>query len=247
MTLKILQLSDSHLSADRDASYRGVNAERNLLKLLPVMRAWNPDLALLTGDISEDASEASYTRAAAMLGTIGAPLLALPGNHDDPEVMKNHFPSGCWQGPFVQEVGPWLLVLMDSTVTGGIAGSFSPHYLKRFDAVLTASKAEHVLVALHHQPVAVGSPWIDRFPLEQPERFLGLIEADPRIRGVVWGHIHQDYRTERKGIALLGAPSAAANSLPKRDRFTLDGEGPACRWLKLGTGGEIEAGLLRSG
>jgi Icc protein len=244
-TLKILQLSDSHLSADREADYRGLNADRNLLKLLPAMRAWDPDLVLLTGDISEDASEASYARAAVMLGTIGAPLLALPGNHDDPEVMKNHFPQGSWQGSFVREVGPWLLVLMDSTVKNAVAGSFSQHYLERFYAQLRGSRAQFALVALHHQPVSVNARWIDRFPLEQPELFFNFVDRDPRIRCVVWGHIHQDFRAERKGVMLLGAPSSAANALPDRSRFTLDMEGPACRWLELDAAGEVATGLLR--
>lgn len=245
--VKILQLSDSHLSADRGADYRGLNAESNLLKLLPAARAWDPDLVLLTGDISEDASAASYARAAVMFGTIGAPLLALPGNHDLPKEMKCHFPLGPWQGPFVYEAGPWLLVLMDSTVRGGIAGSFSQQYLEWFDTRLRSSCAEFVLVALHHQPVPVNAPWIDRFGLEQPHRFLEFVDRDPRIRCIVWGHVHHDFRSRRNGVALLGAPSAAANTLPKTARFTLDLDGPAGRWMELGGGGGIESGILRPG
>jgi Icc protein len=244
--IRVLQLSDPHLAADRNADYRGQNADDNLRSLLPAARTWDPDLVLLTGDVSEDASRASYARAAVMLGTIGAPVLALPGNHDDPDEMKRHFPLGPWQGPFAREAGAWLIVLMDSTARGRIAGSFSQEYLERFDRLLRGSRAEFVLVALHHQPVPAEAPWIDRYPLEQAQRFLDFIDRDRRVRCVVWGHIHQDCRVERKGVRLLGAPSAVANSLPKTPVFTLDLDGPAGRWLELGAGGAVGAGVIRA-
>jgi len=244
-TQKIIQISDCHVSADREADYRGQNADCNLQKLLPVMRAWDPDLVLLTGDVSEDASPAAYARVATMTGTVGAPLLALPGNHDNPEVMRDSFPLGPWHGPFARESGPWLLVLMDSTVRGGIAGSFSQQTMERFDTLLRGSNAEFVLVALHHQPVPVNAPWIDRFALGNPDLFFQFTDRDSRIRCITWGHVHQDFRSQRNGVNLLGAPSTVANSLPQTRRFTLDLEGPACRWLTLGEDGGVETGLLR--
>ena len=164
-SLRILQVSDCHVSDDPGAKYRGQNADLNLRQLLPVIRAWNPDLVLLTGDVSEDASPASYARVAVMLGTVGAPLLALPGNHDDPQVMKQHFPLGPWPGPYGREMENWLLVLLDSTEPGKISGSFSQQALEQLDETLRGSSAKFILVALHHQPVPVNAPWIDRHAL----------------------------------------------------------------------------------
>ncbi len=245
-SVKILQLSDCHLSADPEADYRGQNADLNLQELLPRMRALNPDLILLTGDVSEDATPAAYARAAVMLRTVDAPLLVLPGNHDDPEEMRKHFPRGPWKGPYAEEMGPWLVTMMDSTVRGQISGSFSQHHLEQFDTCLRNSGAEFVLVALHHQPVPVNAPWIDRYALEEPDGFFGSIDRDPRVRCIAWGHVHQDFRSHRNGVVLMGAPSSAANSLPETDRFTFDVSGPACRWLVLGGDGSVETGLLRS-
>jgi Icc protein len=244
-SLRILQVSDCHVSADPGANYRGQNADLNLRQLLPVIRAWNPDLVLLTGDVSEDASPASYARVAVMLGTVGAPLLALPGNHDDPQVMKQHFPLGPWHGPYGREMENWLLVLLDSTEPGKISGSFSQQALEKLDETLRGSSAEFILVALHHQPVPVNAPWIDRHALENPRLFFNFIDRDSRIRCICWGHVHHDFRTTRKGVVLLGAPSAVANSLPQTRRFALDLAGPSCRWLELKANGTVETGLLR--
>jgi Icc protein len=103
------------------------------------------------------------------------------------------------------------------------------------------------LLALHHQPVPVNSPWIDCYPLENAVAFWDLIDRHPQVRCVTWGHVHQDFRARRGNAELLSAPSTAANSLPDRDSFTLDLGGPACRWLELDANGRIETGLLRAG
>jgi len=244
-SLKILQISDCHVSVDPSATYRGQNADRNLKKLIPAMRAMNPDFILLTGDVSEDASPDSYARVAAMLETLDAPLLALPGNHDDPAVMQQHFPAGPWQGPCARTVSRWTLLLMDSTEPGEISGSFSQQALEQFDQQLRNSDADFILVALHHQPVQVNAHWIDRYALENPALFFNLADLDSRIRCICWGHVHHDFRSQRNDVILLGAPSSVANSLPLTRRFTLDPAGPACRWLDLGSDGAIETGLLR--
>jgi len=209
------------------------------------MHAWGPDLVLLTGDVSEDASPASYARVAERLGTLGAPVLALPGNHDNPAVMKNHFPLGPWDDPGVFELGGWLAVALDSSRPGKISGALNQHYLERFELSMRGSEAEHILVALHHQPVPVNAPWIDRYALEEPEQFLNCLDREQRVRCVAWGHVHHEFAAERNSVCLLGAPSSVANSLPETQKFTHDLSGPACRWLELGRDGTVKTGVMR--
>ena len=244
--LRVVQLSDCHVAADPAAAYRGLDATRQLTGLLPAIRRWQPDLLLLTGDVSEDASAASYGRVSALLDSVGAPVLALPGNHDDPAVMRRYFPRGPWDGPLFHGARSWQFVLLDSTAPGRIDGVIPRGDLAKLKDGLRRSSAAHVLLALHHQPVPVGSPWIDKYALSDPEWLLTLLDAEPRLRALAWGHVHQDFEAERRGVRLLGAPSTVANSLPGRESFTLDVAGPACRWLRLAADGAVETGLLRS-
>jgi len=242
---KIIQLSDCHVSAARSADYRGLNADKALAGLLPAVRGWQPDLILLTGDVSEDGSAASYGRVSARLNSIGAPVVALPGNHDEPETMKRFFPQGPWDGPFFFAARGWQVVLLDSTEAGRIDGVISEDRLHALERGLKRSLCEHVLIALHHQPIAVGSPWIDRYALHDPGNFLTLLGREKRLRCVTWGHVHQAFATERDGAAFLGSPSTVANSIPGREKFTLDVGGPACRWYRLFADGRFETGILR--
>jgi Icc protein len=243
-TLRIIQISDCHVSADPDALYRGQSADANLQKVLHLARQWNPALVLLTGDVSEDGSQESYERTSGLLAQTGVPVLALPGNHDDAEVMSRFFRSGPWDGPHVTEVENWQLILLDSTEPGRISGCFSASSLEQIHASLHGKSRRHTLVALHHQPVPVGAPWIDRYMLESPARFFEVIDQSPRVKCISWGHVHHDFQVQRNGVTLLGAPSTVANSIPGTQRFTLDPAGPACRWLELSARGEVNTGLL---
>ena len=244
--LRVLQVSDCHIPRDPKTPYRGLNADRNLASLLPAMRRWQPDLVLLTGDVSEDGSAASYGRVSAQLSTVGAPVLALPGNHDDPAVMRRYFPLGPWGRPYVCEKRNWQLVLLDSTEPDRVAGEFSDAALAELEQCLLNASSRHVLIALHHQPVLVGSLWIDRYALDRADGFWSVVDRFSQVRCVAWGHVHQDFHALRSEVALLGSPSTVANSLPGRETFTLDTGGPAVRWLELGVDGTLETGLLRT-
>jgi len=242
--LKIIQLSDCHISADPDAAYRGINPRESLQALLPVVRSWDPELVVITGDLAEDASAEAYAFLRQAMERIGAPVLTIPGNHDDADLQSGAFADTPVLEPLSRILGGWKLVLLNSAVAGRIAGGLTERMLAGLRAELETAEMP-VLVAVHHQPVPTASPWIDRYPLEQPKRFWSVIEAQPLVRAVIWGHIHHDYRGRRGGIELLGAPSTAANSLPESGTFVADGAGPACRWIKLAPDGSLDCGLLR--
>jgi len=244
--LRVIQVSDCHVSRDPRTTYRGLSADRNLVSLLPAMRHWQPDLVLLTGDVSEDASAAAYGRVSAHLSTVGAPVLALPGNHDDPAVMRRYFPVGPWEGPRLERARNWQLLLLDSTAAGQVSGRLSAETLQRVEGFLANATSSHALIALHHQPVPMNAEWIDRYALEQPGELLDLLDRHGLVRCVVWGHVHQDFEARRNGALLLGSPSTVANSLPGADTFTLDLSGPACRWLELGLDGSVATGIMRA-
>lgn len=244
--IKIIQITDCHVSAAPDAVYRGIDPRETLRSLLPVVSAWGPDLVLLTGDLAEDGSEEAYAFLSAEIGDLGAPLLTIPGNHDAPGLQAQSFARTALDEPLVWDGGGWRLVCLNSAVEGRIGGALNGAMRDGLDAALASGEAP-TLVVLHHQPVPVGSPWIDRYALDEPQYFWEVIDRHPQVRAVCWGHIHHDFHARRGAITLLGAPSTACNSLPEQERFVADEAGPACRWLELDADGRLETGLLRPG
>jgi Icc protein len=244
--LKIVQLSDCHVSAERDAVYRGINPRDTLELLLTEVRAWQPELLLLTGDLAEDGSEAAYEYLAEKLKPFEVPVLTVPGNHDHQGRQKRHFQHTACEEPMLYEAGGWQLILLNSVIPGQVHGALSTVMLAGLDKLLAESSGPR-LVVLHHQPVAVGSNWIDRYALTRPEKLWSCLQENPHVKAVLWGHIHHEYSDTKNHVKLLGAPSTSANSLPGRDKFIFNPAGPAGRWINLWKEGRLETGILGLG
>ena len=242
--LLVMQISDCHLPADPQHRYRGINSHKNLEALLKKVTAMNPDLLLASGDLSEDGSRASYQALRAYFSTLGIPVLALPGNHDEAEVLAEFFPGSPVDTIGVSEHGLWQIVRLNSCLPGKPEGRLGQKTLWDMEQFLKSHKRDPIIIALHHQPVAINSPWIDKYPLLEPEAFLKLLDQHSNVKAVVWGHVHQQYEADRNGTAMLGAPSSAINGLKLAEKFTADPEGPACRWLELRTDGSMATGVV---
>ena len=242
---RLIQFSDCHVSA-KPARYRGCDARAGFEKVLETALDGSPDLLLGTGDMSEDHSEASYGYLGERLQKTGVPFVTVPGNHDEPWLQQRLLGPCPVDEPLVVAAGAWQVIALNSAVHGEIPGALSRHMLDGLVAALDASLKPKAIF-LHHQPLPVGSPWIDRYPLREPERLWRVLEGRRQVRLVAWGHIHQPFAAMRGGISLLGAPSTAANSVPAREKFMLDERGPACRWFELQESGGFRTGILGPG
>ena len=239
----IVQLTDCHLPAGRKQKFRGISPHENLNRLIDRVKAMNPDLLLATGDLSEDGSRASYLALRNYLKPLGIPVLALPGNHDDPGLLAEVFPGSPVDTIVVSEHGPWQVVRLNSCLPGRPEGRLSEKTLTDLERFLGNNQQRPLLIALHHQPVSIGSPWIDKYRLQNPEHFLQLIDQQANVKAVVWGHVHQVFEASRNGIAMLGSPSSAINGLTAAQKFTPDARGPAFRWLELKADGTTLTGV----
>ena len=244
--LRLVQFTDCHVGSLAGAEYRGVDARQNLEAVLAQVVAWRPDVLIGTGDMSEDLGEASYRYLQERLARTGLPVLTLPGNHDDADLQQALLGPCPVDQPVVHDRGAWRFILLNSALPGKVPGRLDQTMLQGLDRALRDTR-RFKAVFLHHQPLPVGSPWIDRYPLQEPERLWTRLDGRDDVRVVAWGHIHQAFSAVRGGITLLGAPSTAANSLPGRERFLFDPRGPACRWFEFAEDGSFETGILGLG
>lgn len=238
--ITLLQLSDSHLSEDPQARYRGQPADANLAGLRPAIGRLAPDLIVLSGDVSEDASPASYWRMGGFVRDLAPRIAWIPGNHDARATMAEIFDELGFDGGPIVTIGGWQIVLLDSAWPDRPEGELDRERLAPIDQMDARAPA---VVFVHHQPVPVGSPWIDRYPLVEPERLWKRLAGKP-VKAVAFGHVHQVFESEHQGVACLSAPSTAANGVREAPRFTPGGQGPSARWFRLWPHGRWESGVL---
>jgi Icc protein len=238
--MQVLQITDPHLYGNGDASLRGVQTDASLRSVLDAALAPGRDYAaiLVTGDVVQD-DPTGYLRFKSHLGHWRKPVLCIPGNHDEPEAMRSCLSDAPFQYCGTRIIDEWQFIMLDSYDPGHVGGRLTAHELERLDAALAHVPA-HALVCLHHQPVDMGSRWLDGVGLVNADEFWNVIDAHAHVRGVVWGHVHQTYAGERNGVALFATPSTGAQFLPHSDRYAVDSRPPAYRTFDLQADGRID-------
>lgn len=246
-TLRLVQLTDTHLYSDADGRLLGQNTRQTLELVLELISAtyWPVDRVLLTGDLVQDESREGYRYLEQRLARLGTPCNGLPGNHDIFGLMTEAFASGTISVAPNIRCGTWNIIFLDSTVPGTEGGHLSAVQLQRLEAGLAANPKAHTIVCLHHQPVPVGSAWMDTMALDNPKDFFSVIDRSTQVRGILWGHVHQSFSGRRNGVALLGTPSTCIQFAPGSEHFAIDSLTPGFRWLELNPDGSITTGIER--
>jgi Icc protein len=243
--MQILQITDPHLYGNASGSLRGVETDSSLRNVLddafaPGASTPNDGYSaiLVTGDLVQD-DPSGYLRFKSIFASLRKPVLCIPGNHDEPDAMRRSLDQEPFQYCGTHAIGRWQFIMLDSYDPGHVGGRLSASELSRLDAALANSSA-HAMVCLHHHPVEMGSRWLDGIGLANAGEFWRVIDSHAHVRGIVWGHVHQEYDGERNGVRLLGTPSTCAQFLPKSDRYAVDSRPPAYRRFNLHDDGRID-------
>jgi len=234
----LLHLTDTHLGADPGEFVLGRDADG---RLATVLAAWaatgeTADLIVHTGDCSEDGSAAAIRRLAGLLAPLGVPVLALAGNHDDPEAVRAAFPCAT-----VAELGAWRVVGLATAAPQRTSGVIDvPAALAALDALDTRP----TVIALHHPPRCRSThEW---FRLEGAEPLLDGLAVRPHVRLVLSGHLHDAFELDGPGgLALLGGPSTFVAITHDGDEMQIGADAPmGVRVLHLRDDGTFTARLV---
>lgn len=246
LNIRLVQITDTHIDADAGENFEGMDTTASLDRVIERVNSLDPvpDAILATGDLAHHASEAAYGKLLQRLILLKAPVFCLPGNHDDPELMQALLNSGNVSTEKILNMDVWKVVLLNTWLADSHSGRLPGEELAFLKEALTNGQDKHILVCLHHPPVKTGSPWMDAMMLENPELLLNIADANEHVRGIVWGHIHQEFREERGGMLLLGSPSTCVQFKPHTQAFTKDVLPPAFRTLTLRPEGKIESAIV---
>jgi len=239
--LRILQVSDCHLYADPAATLLGLNTLDALQQVLDSACAENkPDMIVVTGDLVHDGSKAGYRALARTLDRTRCRSAVIPGNHDHVPNMRSVLDQHQIPSTGQINIRNWRLILLNSQLPGEEYGHLSSNELELLENALMDSPA-NILIFLHHQPVPIGSKWLDNIGLDNGQELFSRIKGNTAVKGILWGHVHQSWQGQFGHIQLLATPSTCIQFSPKEDEFSLTAEPPGWRMLHLGGQGELRS------
>jgi 3',5'-cyclic AMP phosphodiesterase CpdA len=197
VTVRLLHVSDLHTGTHEDLEVEA--------SLGPLVRRLAPELVVASGDLTNRGRREEHERAAQFLRSLGAPVLAVPGNHDLPYTFPARF-----TGPWIEFERQWQTTEPTySSVRLHAVGlnSARPHRhqggalrTSQLDEAATRLRAapEHAyrVAVLHHH--MLGAPWraSRKRPVSRRNHVLrSLVEAGADL--ILAGHIHQAAVSER--------------------------------------------------
>lgn len=243
----IVQITDPHLFADADGRLLGMNTRDSLEKVIDQVLLEQPqiDLLLISGDLTQDGTVASYNAFKDMSARIPATRTRwFAGNHDEPFVMEEVAQGTDLLDPVV-DIGAWRITLLNSAVPGSVPGRLAPSELELLERSLKEAPDRHHLVCLHHHPISIDCKWMEPIGLRNADALFAIIDRYPQTRALLWGHIHQEIDQPRGNLRLMATPSTCIQFKPRSDDFALDDLPPGYRWLRLQPSGEIETAVSR--
>jgi Icc protein len=245
MAVELLQVTDMHLFADPADTILGVPPRLTLEEVVAEARTESWDRVLLTGDLSQDGSAASYKAARELMASLDAPCHWVPGNHDQPSVMQEALDGPPCRAERAFGVGAWRVVMLDTSVADETYGRLSDAALDALDETLSAYPDTPTLIGMHHSPVPVGAAWLDPINLREPASFQQVVTGHSQVQLVLFGHVHQAVEAQWGDTHLYGCPSTCFQFAPGSDEFRVETSDPGFRRIVLRETGEFDVSLHR--
>lgn len=220
MTLKIVQISDTHISVDVP---QRMNDLENCVQAINQL-AVQPDLVVHTGDVAHDGLAQEYHNARERLDQLDVPYFVMPGNRDNRSALRNAFSDKRYQLPqqgwlqYAIEQYAVRLIMVDTVSEQTNKGELCDERLTHLEQMLSADTSRPVALFLHHPPYeATGIPdpyqykdWND------VEKLAELLARFQHIQGMYCGHVHRFIDGSIAGIQ-ASAITCLAGDLRKGD------------------------------
>ena len=242
-SLSVLQITDLHLLPGARARLLGVDTAASLDAVLcDALAECEADALLVTGDIAHEAAPQTYARARTLIARrYRGPARWVAGNHDlDAAFMDERLDAS------ELRLRDWSIITIDTHIDGAEGGCVAAAELQRLRELLARSNARFVIVAGHHPPLEVGTPWLDQGRVVNGFELLDVLSGDARVRAYICGHVHQDTAAMHRGVQILTTPSTCFQFVGGTPRFAVDATPPGWRWLDLAADGTLSTRVGRA-
>lgn len=210
--LRFIHISDTHYSSpDYERPPSRFDTRHGTQELIRQINAlpFTPDFILHTGDVAYDPYPEIYDELQQVMGQFKAPLYYVPGNHDHSGVLQTTLMGrDTIETPlyYEQDIKGVRFIFLDSNSYGEVsppAGKVSEAQIAWLDERLKVDDPRPIVVAVHHPLIKTHtSQWYDEFMMtvNGDDVHKTLVQARDRLRGVFFGHVHQNLSFYRDGI-----------------------------------------------
>ena len=225
----IAQISDLHIKANGRLSYKKVDTQAALLRVIETLNRLTPrpDMVVITGDLVDFGNAEEYQTLRTALRRLQLPYMLMAGNHDDRQQLRAAFPDHHylqrgetlnWQA----RVKGVQLLALDSSVPQQPWGYVDEAQLAWLEEQLVREPQLPTLVMLHHPPLVSGIGHMDKQPLRNPDALAAIIRQHPQVERVLSGHLHRSVQARFAGTLACVAPGVS-----HQVAFDLSENGPA--------------------
>lgn len=195
---KLLWITDLHLVEPGAPWPQNADPLQRLNAVLDELREQHADAdrLILTGDLVQSGSVEGYEVLREALEGFPIPYRLLVGNHDQRDNLRQIFPEVPAVEGFLQsseDLDGTHLIYLDTQAENGHHGELCPTRLAWLEAQLQSSGASPALIFMHHPPMAIGVPPLDRLRLRDPDNALfHLLRARSAPTQLLFGHLHRN-------------------------------------------------------
>lgn len=237
--LRLLHLSDTHLSGDGTLHYDIVDTAAALARVLGrAADLAGPDAVVVTGDLTDDGSPEAYRilrdAVEPWATRHGASVHYVMGNHDLPA----GFEQVLGERTGAVEVRGFRIVRLDSSVPGAGYGRLGTDQLEWLADTLRQPGGESgTVVLVHHPPIPAMTPLLAALELQDPGELLRICSA-AGVVAILSGHYHLPLVSTVDGVTVAVAPGVTNTAdvavSPGRERARI---GSGCALVEIPAAG----------
>lgn len=203
------QLTDTHVVEPDTDERLYVDNNQRLATAVSMLNAESPtlDAVLATGDLVNWGRADEYEALVELLAPLDAPLLPIPGNHDDRDRIRASFPDMPWadasHASWVHHIDGVRIIGLDSTIPEASGAAFDDardEWLRR--VLAPTGDTLPTILAMHHPPFVTGIGWMDKSGFEGLDRLAATLADSQldRVDRIVCGHFHRPMTAAIAGV-----------------------------------------------
>jgi 3',5'-cyclic AMP phosphodiesterase CpdA len=215
----LVQLTDTHIVEPGQLLYGKVDTAAHLADAVEQVNRMSPqpDVVMISGDLVEHPGPETYGNFERLIRPLRAPTYLIPGNHDDPRIMREHFGDSPWfpvsDETFQYSVDDYefRILALNSHFDNSELPFFGPRRLAWLEKALAESD-KPTLIAIHHPPMQTGVEFIDMVGAQWYADLTRVMAQNPQVQLVISGHGHSDI-CGRNGIVPVYMAGSTAHQL----------------------------------